>query len=351
MKRAPCATIILLASVLTTSPLKAQYTVQGLLLSESNQPIAYANVALLNPNDSSMVEGGISNEKGGFIIKNVKNGEYLLLCSLLGFIPHSQRLDISSDISLKEIYLEEGTSELDEVVVQAQRPAFEMTSSALVVNVSSSPVLQSGNLLQMMGRLPGVSFGQNNSLQYKGNGNVMVIINGKQTYLSQEQLSNLLENTPAENVEKVELMDNPPARYDAAGTAGMINIVLKKPEDLGTNGSLSLTIGQGRYGKVNPSISLNHRSEKWNLFGTYSYNYNKTFREMEISRNLANLDLETGEQLGGTTTIDQLHYWVSPRQSHNFSFGTDWFVGNKTTLGLLLNGTTMPKLELSKRNG
>src|SRR5690554_3889397 len=337
MKRVATATLLI--SVLSVLPSKAQYTVQGLLLNESSQPIAYANAALLDPNDSSMVGGGISNENGEFTIEKVKEGEYLLLCSLLGFTSHSQRLDISSDVNLNEILMEEGTSALEEVVVHGQRPAFEMTSSALVVNVSSSPVLQNGNLLQMMGRLPGVSFGQNNSLQYKGNGNVMVIINGKQTYLSQEQLSNLLENTPTENVEKVELMDNPPAKYDATGTAGLINIVLKKPEDLGTNGSVSLNIGQGRFEKVNPSVVLNHRTGKLNLFGTYSYNYNKSFREMEISRDLANIDLETGESIGGTTTIDQLPYWIYPRQSHNFSFGTDWFVGNKTTLGLLLNGT------------
>src|SRR5690554_1653396 len=100
MKRASRATATLLFSMLSVFPSKAQYTVQGLLLNESSQPIAYANAALLDPSDSSMVGGSISNEKGEFVIEKVKNGEYLLFCSLLGFTSHSQRLDVSSDVDL-----------------------------------------------------------------------------------------------------------------------------------------------------------------------------------------------------------------------------------------------------------
>ncbi|WP_114752479.1 outer membrane beta-barrel protein [Pleomorphovibrio marinus] len=320
-------------------PALAQHQLTGKLLNEDKQPVPFANAQLLTVEDSVFAEGAISNENGVFGMTNISQGKYLLLCHTMGYQAKYLELEINGETHLGEVLLEEATSELDEVVVEASRPAFEMDGAALVVNVSSSPVLQNGNLLQMMSRLPGITFGQENNIQYKGSGNVLVVINGKQTFLSQQQLAELLENTPAEQVEKVELMDNPPARYDAAGTAGMINIVLKKPEGLGTNGTVSLIGGNGRFEKINPSFTVNHRAEKFNLFGGYSYNYNKRFRELEIYRELDNLDLETGEPLPGTTIIDQALYSIYPQSSHNFNVGTDWYVSENTTIGILAKST------------
>ncbi len=149
---------------------------------------------------------------------------------------------------------------------------------------------------------------------------------------SNADLMRMLESMPAQNIEKLEIMDNPPAKYDAEGNAGIINIVRTAAAAVGLNGTVGVNLGRGRYSRISPNVQLNYRQNKVNLFGDYSYFYNKNVGSTTLFRRIPN------EDLGGVTTFDQATNRINLPKGHNFRAGADWFVTERTTLGVLVSG-------------
>jgi outer membrane receptor protein involved in Fe transport len=321
---------------LLISSVHAQHQLSGKVKDENNKAVPFANVLLLNPQDSSLVKGSITDTTGYFTLEKISEGTYLISSQMVGYDSYySAAMNINKNMVLADIQMHESTTELSEVVVSATKPMLEMTPNALVVNVEFSPILQNGTAREVLAKSPGVTVDQDGNISVKGKSNVLVYLDGKPTYLSDSDLSQLLESTSAENISKIEIMDNPPARYDAAGNAGIINIVRKKSADLGFNGSVSLGAGYGQYPKLNPSVNLNFRSEKINVFGNYSHYYSKRFQNNNIFRNIPFLNENQDTVI---TTFDQYSNMINWVHSNNFRAGADWYVAPKSTIGVLVSG-------------
>ncbi|MDF9796064.1 hypothetical protein OKW21_001327 [Catalinimonas alkaloidigena] len=326
----------MLALIFLALSAEAQHQLSGKVKDENSQAVPFANVLVMNPQDSSLVKGTITDTTGHFVIERITEGNYIVSAQMVGYkSTFSPVMSINDDKVMADIQMIETTTELNEVVVSATKPMMEMTPNALVVNVEASPILKNGTAREILEKSPGVTVDQDGNISVKGKSNVLVYLDGKPTYLSDSDLSQLLESTSAENIEKIEIMDNPPAKYDAEGNAGIINIVRKKSSDMGLNGNVSVGVGYGNYPKLNPSLNLNYRSEKVNLFGNYSHYYSKKVQNNDIFRNIP-----YRTELGDTaiTTFDQSSRMINWVHNNNFRSGADWYVAPKSTIGVLVSG-------------
>ena len=336
---APALFLLTNAFALAQSPdngaVSDRATIRGTVTDINRKAVEFATIRLLKATDSTLVKGTMADVAGLFNLENVREGRYLIAASQVGYqktwsTPFA--LKAGQTLALPEFHLPELSNQLGEVAVTAQKPFIEQQIDKTVVNVENSVVAAGNTALEVLERAPGVTVDREGNISLKGKADVRVMIDGKPTYLSSQDLANLLRNMQADQLATIEIMTNPPARYDAAGNAGIINIRLKKAQNMGLNGSATLGYGYGMYGKQNGSLNLNYRQNKWNLFGTYSANRRLGWREQDITR----VFREAGQV---TAFFDQSA--ENFQRSHNQSIkaGADYFASKNTTIGVLLNGS------------
>ncbi|MEQ9164873.1 MAG: TonB-dependent receptor [Fulvivirga sp.] len=307
----------------------------------TKETLPFVNVLLKKQVDSSFVSGTISNDNGLFTISEVKPGDYLLEVSYIGFKRYNAPLFIGSNsafIDLGAIVLEEDIQQLNEVVVTGKQDAVTGTMDKKTYSVDENIGQSGGSVLQSMNNLPGVTT-QDGQVQLRGNSQVVVLIDGKQTAITGFGNQNGLDNLPASAVEQIEIINNPSAKYDANGNAGIINIILKKQEEKGLNGKLGLSTGLGALWvrkenlpdirpqyqvtpKVNPSISLNYRKQKFNLFLQADNLYTQTLNKNEF----------VTRTYDDGTIIDQQLKRNRNTNFFNSTAGFDWFINDHNTL-------------------
>lgn len=233
--------------------------------------------------------------------------------------------------------------ELATVTVTGKRPLIEQKIDRTIVNVDALVSNTGTTALDVLENAPGISVDKDGNISLKGKQGVIVLIDGRPTQLGAADLANMLRNMNSSLLDQVEIMTNPPAKYDASGTAGIINIKTKKTITAGTNGAATITYMQGRYPKLNEGFNLNHRYNKVNLFTNLSHSYRSSFGDLLIQRNI----------LGNTGEIDNYFDQVGRKlvdaNSFNGKLGMDYFVNKKTTLGVVLNGSYSPS-ESNNRN-
>jgi len=234
-------------------------------------------------------------------------------------------------VNLRNIQLITDTKTLNEVTVIAKKPFVERKLDRLVVNVENSIVSAGSSILEVLERSPGVVVNQESSIALRGKQGVIVMIDGKPTPLSGADLINYLKGIPSANIERIEIVTNPSAKYDAAGNAGIIDIKFKKDQREGLNGNYSLSYGQGRYRKPTISTNFNYRRKKWNLFGNYSFSAPQQFTMFDINRKFF------GENRAITSVFDQTSYIKQPLRSHNIKAGADYYVSKNTVVGVMVN--------------
>lgn len=315
--------------------LNAQTFLKGRILDENQKPLPYANVLLLKAQDSTLVKGAVSDDAGVFAIEAVAEGQYILSGSMLGYASFfSKALQIQAnqaDYSFGDIQLQAASVKLGEVTIKAQKPFIELQQDKIIVNVDASPVAAGNTALELLAKSPGVMVDHNSTISLKGRSGVLVLINGKQTYMSADEVTRLLENTPASSIEAIEIISNPSAKYDAAGTSGIINIRMKKEKGLGTNGNLTLGAGYGENPRGSAELRMNHRTKDFNVFGSYGNFYNKRFQNIDISRRIIFENTYTDMK-----QFDRKIMWSD---NNRINVGADWFVNKKTTLGVMANGS------------
>lgn len=309
--------------------------VSGAILDEKSQPFPFVNVLLLKAKDSTLAKGLAADENGKFLFDEVDSGEYLTLISMVGYQKsYSKKFSVfDKSVNLPSFTLQPESQALNEVTVTAKKPFIEQEIDRTIINVENSIVSAGATALEVLERSPGVTVDQQNDrLQLRGKDGVIVQIDGKQTYLTQAELVNLLRNTPSDNIEKIELITNPSAKYDAAGNSGIINIKFKKNKNFGTNGNFSIGggIASPGYGRGNGSLALNNRKGKVSLFGTASGFEGEGFNRQVIYRAIP--------YEGKTTTfnMDSKSDWRS--RNYNYRVGMDYFATDKTTIGVLFSG-------------
>lgn len=265
--------------VICAQQLKSQSVVRGVIKDADDKPLQFANVLLLKSADSSLVKGMISDTSGKYSFGNIKNGNYLVMATFTGMNQlYTKNFEVTSDkkeINIGTLYLEDGNVRLKNVTVAVKKPMFEQKIDRIVINVKNSITDAGGTALDVLEKSPGVNVNrQNNSIAINGKNGVVVMINGKKTYMPIDALVRLLAATSADNIEKIELITTPPSKYDAEGNAGYINIVFINNPYKGISGSYFINAGYGKKELGGAGINFNYRSSKINLFGNYSFMYN-----------------------------------------------------------------------------
>ncbi|MBT1685477.1 TonB-dependent receptor domain-containing protein [Dawidia soli] len=254
--------------------------ISGTLTTSGGEPVAFATVLVLHAADSTMAKGAMTTESGAFGIAGVAEGRYFVRYSAIGYqpvdTPPFMLTAANPAYDLGTQVLAEDAQTLGEVVVQGEQPLFEQTLDRTIVNVQSSVLTQGSTALQVLERSPGVYVdGRNQSLSLNGKSNVLVMLNGKPLRVPGAQVMALLNGMNGGDIEKIELLTTPPAQYDADGSGGMINIVLKKQQDTGTTGSVSASAGYGWGEKGNVSAGLSHRTTRLNVYGSYAFSHDR----------------------------------------------------------------------------
>jgi hypothetical protein len=308
----------------------AQSKISGIVRDSNSNPLPYANVLLMNQSDSTMIKGAIASEKGDFRFTDVSPGHLMLQVSMVGYkTSYSKTFDLASnvDIAIEPISLEEISTLLKEVEIQAKKPLFEQQIDKMVVNVESSITAAGGTALEILARSPGITVNnQSSTININGKQGVLIMFNGKQMRLPAAAIIQILSGMSASDIEKIEIITNPSSKYDAQGDAGIINIVSRQSPDLGTNGSATIMAGYGMRPKYSGSFSLNHRTQKFSMYADVSHYMSYTRELFELERTIAN---------NHTLTISNRDADMSVQRS---SLQADYKITDNTSIGASVGG-------------
>jgi len=301
------------------------FTIKGKISDrESNQPMEFANIALLNPNDSSLVTGAMSDLDGTFSF-DAEEGDYILRAGFIGYESLFRNISVGdkSVLNVGNLRIRTDATNLQEVVVEGVTSMFESDIDKRRYNVENSILAQGATASELLATLPSIQMDDEGELTMRGSGDILIYINGRPSNISGDGIESVLSQFPANSIESVELITNPSSRYDASGVGGIINIILKKDEKIGFNGQSQVSVGTRD--KYNANINLNYGGEKVNYFASYNYQNRRLFRESEANR-ISNLQ-------GVSPTLDQDSYGENVDISHLARIGLDYNVSEKGTLG------------------
>ena len=317
-----------------TQQLNAQIT--GMVAAEGGEKIPFANVLLLQAADSSFAKGGLTDDEGRFLFEEVEKGRYLIRISNLGFSTWiSQPFeiagpDIPRDFGLQTLHAE--AIQLEGLEVRARKGLLQQQAEGAVFNVEGSVMTRGSSALQVLERSPGVFIDRrNNDISLNGQNGVLLMINGKQLRLPVAEAVNLLSGMSADNLEKIELLTAPSAKHDAEGSAGIINIVFKKNDLEGTNGSFSLTGGHGWGPKGAGSFNLSRQRGGNRISGGYAFSYDETYSDLH------GMGSEIVPALGGDLDFDFKNVSKRIRRSHQFSLGLERDLAAHSAIGASLS--------------
>lgn len=326
MKNFTIAGVLIAILFSMQSMAQSEGKVTGSVYDQGSKALASVNVALLLAKDSSLVKTAVSNSKGEFEIIFSKNGSYLLSYSLLGFEQNYSpvfSLTAGQNFISKTIILSPAVSKLQGVTVVAKKPLIEVRADKTVFNVEASINATGSNALELLQKSPGIQVDNNENISMKGKSGVRVYVDGKMMQLDTKDLAAYLKSINSSDMEAIEMISNPSAKYDASGNAGIINIRLKKNKKFGTNGSANLGIVQGVTPKGNGSVNLNYRDQKINLFGNIGGNIGDNQNLLSLYR------------IQKDTLYDQHSVNISGNKSVNVKAGVDYFINKKNTIGVM----------------
>ncbi len=342
MKRFSILCLCIAHSLLCLSQAKS-VTLSGVLKDKtSKNNLSYVNIILKTEKDSSFVSGTVTDDEGRYAISNVTPGNYRLETSYVGYHTHIKPLlvgKLSEYLDLGILELEENVTSLSEVVVTGTQDAISETLDKKTFSVADNVNQSGGSLLQVMQNLPGVTISEEGTVKLRGSDKVTVLIDGKQTALTGFGNQRALDNIPASSIERIEVINNPSAKYDANGNAGIINIIYKKEVKEGFNGKMGLAAGLGALWvkkenyptirpqyqttpKLNPSISINYRKKKANLFLQADDLYKKTLNKNEFTDRYYDNGDTIKQQLKRNRTTNIV----------TAKGGIDWYINDKNTI-------------------
>ena len=318
-------------------------TITGTVKDIKNELIPGATVRLMKAVDSTLVRTEMTDEHGKFYFSGINNGNYLLDITATGqkhFTGIPIRIaDIHKSIVLPVIVLLPAKSmNLAEVVVKAKRPLIEQDIDKTVVNVASMISSATSNALEVLEKTPGVTVNLNGEISLNGRSSILVLIDGRPTHMSGQDLAVYLKSLPGSLLEKIELIDNPSARYDAAGNA-IINLRLKKNRTGGFTGNLSAGYTQGKYARNNDAVNLNYKHKKINLFAGIGYNREQNYTDDIYDRRFYNAMNEPN------SSVSLLNKQKYANKGLHANVGFDYAASDRTTYGFQIN------LNQNKRSG
>jgi iron complex outermembrane receptor protein len=323
--------LLLLLAPLFAFAVNAQ--VQGKVTDADGKPLNGVTISLMK--DTAVVKLAVTKDDGSYVFNGIKEGSYRITASHVGFAAGSAKFNVSSTgVIVSKIRLTKATADLQNVSVTAKKPLIEMKADRTILNVEGTINATGSDALELLRKAPGVTIDKDDNLAVAGKNGVQVYIDGRPTPLSGTDLATYLKTIQSAQVESIEIITNPSARYEAAGNAGIINIKFKKNKALGTNGSVNAGWNIGTYAKYNAGVNLNHRNAKMNIYGNYNYSNNRNHTDMSLYRTT------------GDTLFDQKGFNMFSNKSHNFKGGVDYTINKQSSIGAIVNGTfSEPVLE------
>jgi len=314
--------------------------ITGQLKDASGNTVAGATLILHKAKDSALVKTAISNASGNYELLNVKAGNYFISSIASGMQKANTavfEIRENETAAAPAIILKPAEKSLAGVTVTSQKPIVEVRADKMIVNVEGTINAVGNDALELLRKSPGVMVDKDDNLSLSGKNGVQVYIDGKPSPLSGADLANYLKSMQSSQIESIELITNPSAKYEAAGNAGIINIKLKKNKSFGTNGSVNAGYAIGTYAKYNGGVSLNNRNKKTNFFGNYNYNQG-------LNENIFNLyrvlNISTGD-----TIFDQTNRMkMRNKYNHNYKVGADYYINAGNTIGVVVNGNASKNL-------
>ncbi|WP_200975564.1 outer membrane beta-barrel family protein [Echinicola sp. 20G] len=328
--------VIIFSFLLISSHALAQdsHELYGKVQDAKGEVLPFANVALVTAATGEMISGAVSDDRGNFSIKTEKSGMAVLNVSTIGFKTYTSEqinLESVSKKNMGTINLEEEATSLDEVEVRSSRPEVTIQADRTVVNIEGTVMAEGSNALEVIGRSPGVYVDSDGNINLNGRSGVIVLLDDRQTYMSAKELADFLRAMPADNIKSIEVISNPPAKYDAEGAAGVLNIKLKKNDYNGMNGSVQA--GNFYNGRNAPfaGASLNLKRGKWTT--NSSLNYSSWVQDIDLDI-IRRFQLEEGQSV-----FDQNALLKLGGKSIYFNGGADYRISDKHSVGVNLQAS------------
>ncbi len=301
----------------------------GQILDSSGKPLELATVMLLNSKDSTFLKGAVSDEKGKYELLGVKSGNYFIKANSVGlqeFVTKSFIFDENMGKTVEQIKLNENSQELKSVTVVAKKPLFEIRADKTIMNIEGSINATGNTALELLQKAPGVMIDKDENVTLKGKNGVRIYIDGKPSVLDGKDLANYLKGIQSTDIEAIELITNPSAKYDASGNAGIINLRLKKNKNFGVNGNIGIWNDYGITPKGGTWGNINYRNKSINIFGNGSYNLGKNQNNFLLYRR------QSGK------IFDQNNVNINDATRGGYKAGADYFLNSKNTIGVVLDG-------------
>jgi len=329
---------------LLTASITAQTELSGKIIDLQKEPLTGVNVLLLNYSDSSYINGTSSDPEGIFSIKNVSTGNYILSFSMMGYKKQNISIQVNNNlpVNINDIILEEDTYLLSTVTIDGKQNPMKFEAGKTTINLASSVFGSQGSVFDALKNLPGVFIKEDGTIIMDGQSGANVLINGKMTYLSDENLVNLLKSMPASSVDKIELITTPPAQYDASGKAGLINIKLMKNLYMGTSGLLDANLKYGEKLRGYLVGRFAFQNEKFSFSAVYYRNQGNSTNKLTIHREHF---LESGRN-NEPVSMEQNNYTEYNYADNYFRINADYDISKNISMNCYfystLNNMLMP---------
>jgi outer membrane receptor protein involved in Fe transport len=323
--------------------------ISGTVIDGNTKTIESATITLLRAKDSSVAKMSVADKTGKYSFDNVAEGSYLVSITAIG---HTKGFSetfavntVNPAVTVKTIELVPEAKSVGGVTVTAKKPLIEQKIDRTIVNVDASATNVGNSALEVLEKSPGISVDKDGNISLKGKQGVQVFIDGRPSYLSGADLANMLRSMSASQLEQIEIMTNPPAKYDAAGNSGVINIKTKKNKQFGYNGSLTTGYTQGRYPRFNEGANFNYRNGKVNVFTNLNYSRNHRGEDLDIKRRFRE---SVSKDI--LSIFDQTTNMENESKFYSAKVGLDYSATKKTTFGIVLNGFYNPSTWQSNTN-
>ena len=326
--------VFVLAALFLSCHLFSQNFIKGIVVDSLHNGFPFVNIALLNSLDSSNIKGTITDELGNYEFLNLKSGNYKLKFFAVGYSEVFSEEFIADSLTKKivpDITLKSNGINLNEVSVISIKKTVEFKNGMIVLNVENSIMAAGNTVIDVLKRIPGVTVDNKNNISISGKKGVRIMLDGRMQQLSLEQTIAALSAMPADLVSKIEVMKNPPVKYDAEGNAGIINIVSKKQNTKGYSGSVNYNPGMGQRFGNSLNASLNIKSNKLTVYTNLNGMYKTFFDRYDFTKNV--------DYQNNTTIFNQTGMHENLRKFLSGKIGADYNLTKKTTVGFLVSSS------------